>query len=106
MKQVDRPKDEWVAQERTDIRIISDEDWHAAQARWREIDGVFPSKRQQEGLRRQAQSYVDSHHPHTALRRTQVRLACGGAIAPREREGEWLLRLPRTHRAAPATTRC
>jgi len=29
IKQVDRPKEDWVVQERPDIRIISDEDWGA-----------------------------------------------------------------------------
>lgn len=44
-KQVDRPKEEWVVHERPDIRIISGEEWVAAQARWKEIDGVFPRKK-------------------------------------------------------------
>jgi hypothetical protein len=32
-------------QERTETRIIPDEDRAAPDARWREIDGVFPNKR-------------------------------------------------------------
>ncbi|MEZ4227269.1 MAG: recombinase family protein [Polyangiaceae bacterium] len=56
MRQVDRPKEEWVIQERKDIRIIPDEQWDAAQARWREIDGVFPRKRGKKGSRASARA--------------------------------------------------
>lgn len=42
---LDRPKEDSVVQERPDIRIISDENWAAAQRRWQEIDGVFPTMR-------------------------------------------------------------
>src|SRR5687768_15681040 len=59
MKQVDRPKDEWVVQERADIRIISDDEWNAVQARWREIDGVFPTKKHKKGFEGKRKSYVD-----------------------------------------------
>ncbi len=45
MKQVDRPKEEWVVQERPKMRIIGGDDWSAAQRRWTESDGVFPSGR-------------------------------------------------------------
>jgi hypothetical protein len=38
MKQVDRPKEEWVVQERPEMRIISDDDWSAAQRRWTDVD--------------------------------------------------------------------
>ncbi len=40
IKNVRRPREEWVVQERPDIRIISDEEWNLAQARWREIEVV------------------------------------------------------------------
>ena len=80
MKQVDRPKEEWVTQERPDIRIISDEDWRAAQARWREIDGVFPSKKGKKGFQGTRKSYVDSHPTHLLSGALKCG-ACGGAIA-------------------------
>jgi hypothetical protein len=51
MKQVDRPKEEWVTQERQDIRIISDEEWNAAQAQWRQVERVFPSRKGKKGFR-------------------------------------------------------
>ncbi len=74
MKQVERPKEEWVIQERQDIRIISDDEWAAAQARWREIDGVFPRKK---GKRK---SYVESHPTHLLSGALKCG-SCGGAIA-------------------------
>jgi site-specific DNA recombinase len=49
MRQVGRPKEEWVTQERSEMRIISDEDRRAADQRWREIDGVFPSRKGKRG---------------------------------------------------------
>ena len=80
MKQVERPKDEWVTQERSDIRIISDEEWNAAQERWREIDGVFPSKQRKKGFEGKRKSYVDSHPAHLLSGALKCG-ACGGAIA-------------------------
>ncbi|HVW30431.1 MAG TPA: recombinase family protein [Polyangiaceae bacterium] len=80
MKQVERPKEEWVVQERRDIRIISDEDWHAAQARWREIDGVFPRKKGKKGFEGKRKSYVESHPTHLLSGALKCG-ACGGAIA-------------------------
>lgn len=74
MKQVDRPKEDWVVQEREDIRIISDEEWNAAQARWKEIDGVFPTKRGKKGFESKRKSYVDSHPTHLL----SGALKCGG----------------------------
>ncbi len=80
MKQVDRPKEEWVVQERKDIRIISDEQWDAAQARWREIDGVFPRKRGKKGFEGKRKSYVESHPTHLLSGALKCG-SCGGAIA-------------------------
>ena len=80
MRQVDRPKEEWVVQERADIRIISDEEWGAAQARWREINGVFPTKRHKKGFEGKRRSYVDSHPTHLLSGALKCG-TCGGAIA-------------------------
>jgi site-specific DNA recombinase len=79
IKQVDRPKEDWVVQERPHIRIISDEDWAAAQRRWQEIDGVFPSKRRKKGFEGKQRSYVESH-PNHLLSGSLKCGACGGAI--------------------------
>jgi len=81
MKQVDRPKEEWVTQERSEMRIISDEDRAAADARWREIDGVFPSNRKgKRGFEGKRKSYVDSHPTHLLSGGLKCGL-CGGAMA-------------------------
>jgi DNA invertase Pin-like site-specific DNA recombinase len=80
MKQIDRPKEEWVLQERTDIRIISDEEWAAAQARWQEIEGVFLSKKGKKGFQGKRKSYVDSHPTHLLSGALKCG-TCGGAIA-------------------------
>jgi site-specific DNA recombinase len=80
IKQVDRPREEWVVQERSDIRIISDEDWNAAQKRWQEIGGVFPVKRRKKGFEGKQRSYVDSHPSHLLSGSLKCG-ACGGAIA-------------------------
>lgn len=80
MKQVDRPKEEWVTQERQDIRIISDEEWTAAQARWREVEDVFPRRKGKKGFQSKRKSYVDSHPTHLLSGALKCG-ACGGAIA-------------------------
>ncbi len=79
MKAVPRPKEEWIVQERPDIRIISDEDWHAAQARWREIEQVFPRKKGQKGFQAKRKSYVESHPTHLLSGALKCG-TCGGAI--------------------------
>jgi hypothetical protein len=80
MKKIDRPKEEWIVQERPDIRIISDEDWEAAGARWREIEDVFPRKKGRKGFQAKRKSYVDSHPTHLLSGALKCG-ACGGAIA-------------------------
>src|SRR5690606_15714860 len=80
MKQVARPKEEWVVQDRQDIRIISDDEWDAAQARWKEIDGVFPRKKGKRGFEGKRKSYVESH-PTPLLSGALKCGSCGGAIA-------------------------
>jgi hypothetical protein len=57
----------------------SDEDWAAAQRRWQEIDGVFPSKRRKKGFEGKQRSYVESH-PNHLLSGSLKCGACGGAI--------------------------
>jgi DNA invertase Pin-like site-specific DNA recombinase len=79
IKQVDRPREDWVVQERPDIRIISDDDWAAAQRRWQEIDGVFPTKRRKKGFEGKQRSYVESH-PNHLLSGSLKCGACGGGI--------------------------
>jgi hypothetical protein len=64
IEQVDRPKEDWVVHERADIRSISDEDWAAAQRRWQESDGVFPTERRKKGFEGKQRSYVESHPNH------------------------------------------
>jgi DNA invertase Pin-like site-specific DNA recombinase len=82
LKQVDRPKEEWVTQERAEMRIISDGDRVPADARWREIDGVFPSRRKgKKGFEdRKQKSYVESHPTHLLSGALKCGV-CGGAIA-------------------------
>ena len=80
MRKLERPESEWLVQERPDMRIVSDEDWAAAQARWREIEGVFPAKRGKRGFEGQRKSYVESHPTHLLSGALKCG-ACGGAIA-------------------------
>jgi site-specific DNA recombinase len=80
IKQVDRPREEWVVQERSDIRTVSNEDWNAAQKRWQAIGGVFPVKRRKKGFEGKQRSYVDSHPCHLLSGSLKCG-ACGGAIA-------------------------
>jgi site-specific DNA recombinase len=81
MKQVDRPKEEWVTQERSEMRIISDETAASAAKRWIEIAGVFPSKRKgKKGFEGKTRSYVESHPTHLLSGALKCG-SCGGAIA-------------------------
>jgi site-specific DNA recombinase len=82
MKQVDRPKEEWVTQQRPEMRIISDDDRAAADRRWQVIDGVFPSRRKgKKGFEdRPQRSYVESHPTHLLSGALKCGV-CGGAIA-------------------------
>ena len=80
MKPVERPKEEWVVQERAEMRIISDEDRVDADLRWKEIDGVFPSKVGKKGFEGTRRSYVDSHPTHLLSGNLKCG-SCGGAIA-------------------------
>ena len=63
------------------MRIISDDDRAAADRRWIEIDGVFPSKRKgRKGFEGKRRSYVDSHPTHLLSGSLKCG-ACVGAIA-------------------------
>ncbi len=64
LRQVTRPKEDWVSQERSEMRIISDGDRIAADQRWKEIDGVFPSGKKRRGFEGPRKSYVKSHPTH------------------------------------------
>ena len=79
MRQIERPKEEWVVQERPDIRIISEGEWRAAQARWREIEGVFDRKKGKRGFQAQRKSYVDFQPTHLLSGALKCG-ACGGAL--------------------------
>ena len=80
MKQVPRPKEEWVTQVREEMRIISGDEWNAAARRWREIDGVFPCRKGKKGFEGKRRSYVDSHPTHLLSGSLKCG-SCGGAIA-------------------------
>lgn len=80
IKKVERPKEEWVTQERAEMRIITDAERAAADQRWREIDGVFPSKKGKKGFQGTRLSYVDSHPTHLLSGGLRCG-SCSGAIA-------------------------
>lgn len=85
-----------------DIRIISEDEWAAAQAHWKEIDGVLPSKKGRRGFEGKRKSYVESHPTHLL----SVALKCGsccGAIALTSGKGSGYYGAS-THRAILATT--
>lgn len=79
-KKVERAKDEWVTQDRPEMRIISDEIWAAAQKRWSEIDRAFPIRRAKRSPQDRQRSYVEANPTHLlsgALKCGE----CGGAMA-------------------------
>jgi hypothetical protein len=78
MRQVKRPKEDWVAQQRPEMRIVSDQDRRAADQQWREIDGVFPSKKGKRGFEGKRRSYVGSHPTHLLSGSLKCG-SCGGA---------------------------
>lgn len=80
LKKVDRPKEEWVTQQREEMRVISDAERAAADLRWKEIDGVFPSKKGKKGFQGKRLSYVDSHPTHLLSGGLRCG-ACSGAMA-------------------------
>ena len=76
-----------MVQQREEMRIISDETRAAADQRWREIDGVFPSKRGsrkgkkgKRGYEGKTKSYVKSHPKHLLSGSLKCG-SCDGAIA-------------------------
>ena len=80
MRQIERPKEEWITQERAEMRIISDDDRAAADRRWVEIDGAFPCKKGKKGFESQRKSYVDSHPTHLLSGSLKCG-TCNGAMA-------------------------
>ncbi len=79
IKKVARPKEEWVTQQREEMRILSDDEWAAAQQRWAEIDRAFPTKRGKRGFEGQQKSYVESHPTHLLSGSLKCG-TCGGAM--------------------------
>ena len=79
-KQVPRPKQEWVVQDRPTMRIVPDSLWHQVQTRWAAIDKTYPTQQGKPGLTGQQKSYVSTHPPHLlsgALRCGE----CGGSMS-------------------------
>ena len=79
-KQVPRPKQEWVIQDRPAMRIVPDSLWHQVQTRWAAIDKTYPTQQGKPGLTGQQKSYVSTHPPHLlsgALRCGE----CGGSMS-------------------------
>lgn len=97
MKQVERPKEEWVIQDRPDIRSITDEEWAAAQVRWREVEGVFPRQKGKKGFEGKRKSYVDSH------RSSAVRAVAPSRSSAARGAATTAARMPC---GSPARTRC
>lgn len=79
-KKVERAKDEWITQDRPEMRIISDEGWAAAKKRWSEIDRALPIRRAKQSPPRQMRSYVEANPTHL-LSGTLKCGTCGGAMA-------------------------
>ena len=79
-KKIQRPKEEWVPQDRPEMRLISDETWNSAVKRWQEIDAAFPMRKGKKGFEAQQKSYVESHPPH--LLSGSLRCGeCGGSLS-------------------------
>ena len=79
-KQVPRPKQEWIIQDRPEMRIVTDDLWRAVQKRWAAIEKTYPTQRGLSGLKGQQKSYVSTHPPHLlsgALRCGE----CNGSIS-------------------------
>jgi hypothetical protein len=85
MKQVDRPKEEWVTQQRPEMRIITDADRAAADRALAGDRRRLPEPTEgEEGLSgdRPPRSYVDSHPTHLLSGASASAASCsGGAIA-------------------------
>ena len=77
-KKVERPKEEWVIQDKPEMKIISDELWQAAMKRWQEIEKSFPKG--QTGFSKRQKSRVKTHPPHLFSGSLQCG-ECGGSIA-------------------------
>lgn len=79
-KRVERAREEWVVQEKPEMRIISDEIWQAAQKRWHELEAAFPTGKGKPGFSVQQGSRVKTNPSH--LLSGSLRCGCcGGSIA-------------------------
>jgi Recombinase/Recombinase zinc beta ribbon domain len=63
-RRVSKPNDEWHVVQDEALRIVPQEVWARAQARWVEIDGTWPVARKARGFEKQQRSYVETHPPH------------------------------------------
>jgi site-specific DNA recombinase len=78
-RQVVRPESEWIIQEKEDLRIIPTDIWQAAEQRWKEIDGTWPSKKKGRGFNKQQKSYAVTHPPHLLAGSLKCGI-CSGAV--------------------------
>ncbi len=76
----ERPKNEWMIDERPEMRIISDDVWEKACLRWRAIQGTHPRKTGQRGFFSDQKSYVKTNPPHL-LSGSLGCGVCGGSIS-------------------------
>ncbi|RIL12313.1 MAG: hypothetical protein DCC75_00685 [Proteobacteria bacterium] len=77
-KKVIRAKEEWVVQDKPEMRILSDELWQAAQRRWTQIEEAYPKG--QTGFSKRQKSRVKTHPPHLFSGTLQCG-ACHGSMA-------------------------
>lgn len=79
-KKVERPKEEWVIQEKPEMRIITDETWNIAERRWKEIESAFPTGKKKPGFSVQQKGRVKINPTH--LLSGSLRCGCcEGSIA-------------------------
>ena len=79
-KRIERPKEEWVIQEKPEMRIISDDIWKAAVVRWEDIVKTYPTGKGKPGFSVQQQSRVKTN-PNHLLSGSLKCGCCGGSIA-------------------------
>jgi len=76
-RMVQRPREQWIVDQREEMRIVSDEVWAATEKRWAEIQGVHPKGKR--GFSKKQGSYVVTHPPHLLSGNLRCG-ACGKAI--------------------------
>ena len=74
----DKPREEWIIKERPEMRIIDEETWKQAQARWTKIAESIASNDAKEGWGKR-KSYVDAYPPYLLSGALKCE-RCGGAI--------------------------